>query len=166
MPLSRARINNKNSDLTDKEKSEYRALVGQLNWMATQTRPDIAFEASYLSGIFKKATVGDLVKVNKLIDRVKYSCVQLAFPPMSKIEHCSLECYSDASFGNLEDSGSQGGMVIFLSDENGNRCPIQWYSRKIRRIVKSTLAAETTAIELASNPVIIKSSQASFFLTK
>ena len=68
-----------------------------------------------------------------------------------------LECYSDASFANLGDCGSQGGFVIFLPDENGHRCPIMWKSRKVRRVVKSTLAAETLALlDAAESAVYIR----------
>ena len=146
IPLSRARVNNKNSDLTEKEKSEYRSLIGQLNWIATQTRPDIAFDTCALSGSFHSATVQDLVKVNKIISRVVSNCVKISFPRMNHIEDCHLACYSDASFANLSSGGSQGGMVIFLKDSDGKQCPIYWQTRKIRRVVKSTLAAETLAL--------------------
>ena len=37
-------------------------------------------------------------------------------------------------------------MVIFLKDSSGLRCPIFWQSRKLKRVVKSTLAAETLAL--------------------
>ena len=40
---------------------------------------------------------------------------------------------------------SAGGFIIFLADNKGNVCPLYWESRKIRRVVKSTLAAETLA---------------------
>ena len=146
IPISRARLNNKNSELNKKEKGQYRAHVGQLNWLATQTRPDIAFDTCFLSGSYTNATVGDLLKVNKLIDRVKHQCVKVAFPSMRKIEECHLLCYADASFANLPGEGSQGGMLVLLRDEDGNQCPIHWQTRKIRRVVKSTLAAETLAL--------------------
>ena len=35
---------------------------------------------------------------------------------------------------------------MFLRDESGQRCPIYWQSRKLKRVVKSTLAAETLAL--------------------
>lgn len=31
-------------------------------------------------------------------------------------------------------------------DDIGRRCPVTWQSRRIRRVVKSTLAAETLAL--------------------
>ena len=42
--------------------------------------------------------------------------------------------------------GTQGGFIIFLCDTDRKKCPIFWQSRKIRRVVKSTLAAETLAL--------------------
>ena len=144
--ISRARANNKNSDLSEKEKKEYRSLVGQLNWLSTQTRPDIAFDTCLLSGAFSKATVGDLIKLNKLADRVKNQCVKIVFPRLDDMRNCHLACFSDASFANLPGEGSQGGMVILLRDGKGKQCPILWQTRKIRRVVKSTLAAETLAL--------------------
>ena len=67
-------------------------------------------------------------------------------PRMEKIEECHIECFSDASFANLRGYGSQCGVVIFISDGNGRRCPVFWQSKKIRRVVKSTLSAETLAL--------------------
>ena len=36
--------------------------------------------------------------------------------------------------------------MIFLKDRQRRRCPIYWQSRKLRRVVKSTLSAETLAL--------------------
>ena len=146
MTVSRARLNNKNSELTEKEKSEYRSIVGQLHWIATQTRPDIAFDACELSGSSSRATVSDITRLNKAVSKVTTDAYRISFPHMSDVSECFLECYSDSSFANLPDGGSQGGYVIFLVDRNEHRCPIFWQSRKIRRVVKSTLAAETLAL--------------------
>ena len=51
--------------------------------------------------------------------------------------------FHDASFANLKDKGSQGGFLIFLSDQlNKSLSLIAWQSRKLRRVVNSTLSAE------------------------
>ena len=56
--------------------------------------------------------------------------------------------YADASFQNLADGGSQGGYIVFLTDPETNMChPLSWSSKRIRRVVKSTLAAETLALQ-------------------
>ena len=47
----------------------------------------------------------------------------------------------DASIGNLPDGGTQGGYIIFLANEKGKVIPI-WNSKKIRRVVRSTLAVK------------------------
>jgi hypothetical protein len=61
-------------------------------------------------------------------------------PPIHLLAYC------DASYGNLSDGSSQGGYVIFLADERGYSSPICWSSRKLRRVCRSTLTAETMAM--------------------
>ena len=51
--------------------------------------------------------------------------------------------YIDASCANLPDGfSSLEGYIIFVFDENDLYCPIAWSSTKIKKVVKSTLAAE------------------------
>ena len=157
VPISRRRMQEKSSELSSAEKSEFRTSIGQLNWVATQTRPDIAYDICELSVKANKGTISDLLKLNKVIGRVTNDPFKIHFPRMESFQSCSLECYSDASFANLADSGSQGGLVIFLQDSRGVKCPIYWQSRKIRRVVKSTLAAETLAlVECAEAALYLK----------
>ena len=126
--ISSERSANKSSALSDSEKDEYRAVIGQLNWLATQTRPDIAFETCDLSVSLKKATVNELLRLNKLVCRVKNTPLKIVFPQMSSIESCRLVGYADASFANLCEGKSQGGFIVFLVDSCGNHCPIIWQS--------------------------------------
>ena len=44
------------------------------------------------------------------------------------------------------DGGSQGGHVIFLVDKHNKSNFISWQSKRIKHIVRSTLAAETIAM--------------------
>jgi hypothetical protein len=54
--------------------------------------------------------------------------------------------FRDSSLGNLPDGGTQGGHFIVLTGKNGRISPITWQSKRIRRVVRSTLAAETLAM--------------------
>ena len=61
-----------NNDILDESgQALFRSKVGALNWLAVQTRPDIAYEVMELSTCFKKATVRNLKEVNKYIKMVK-----------------------------------------------------------------------------------------------
>ena len=58
--------------ICDNEKStEYRQLIGKLNWIANQSRPDIYFNVCHLSSKMKSRTIGDLINVNKVLRKIK-----------------------------------------------------------------------------------------------
>ena len=55
--------------------------------------------------------------------------------------------YTDASFGNVSNgTGSVGGQLIFLTDKNKSVALLDWHSGKVKRVVRSTLAAETLSL--------------------
>ena len=56
-----------------------------------------------------------------------------------------LQIFTNASFNNLSNGGSQSGQIVFLSDSRNICCPLYCNSSKIERVVRSTLAAETLA---------------------
>ena len=47
------------------------ALIGQFNWLATQTRPDILFKYCDLLGKIKSATIDGAKRANKLANKIK-----------------------------------------------------------------------------------------------
>ena len=60
-------------------------------------------------------------------------------------DNLHLVAYADASFTNLPDQGSQSGYIIFLANFSKQCIPLNWQSNKIKRIVPSSLSAETLA---------------------
>ena len=85
-----------------------------------------------------------MIKANKVLKKAKLNQCNLYFPKLGNLENAHLVTYSDASHANLPDGiSSAGGFVILLEGDNGNSSPIYWESKKIKRVVRSTLAAET-----------------------
>ena len=54
---------------------------------------------------------------------------------------CKLIACSDASYANLPDGSSQGAFVVLLMNSEGWFAPLAWQLKKLKRVVKSTLAA-------------------------
>ena len=110
-------------DVTDKkdkgrklsvpEKESFRKTVGQLCWLANQTRPDVAFEACEMSIADKDATVGDALRINKATRKVKYDNLTIKFSNLD-LSTVSVVVYSDASYKNLPNGASQGGFIILF----------------------------------------------------
>ena len=113
--------------------------------MARQSRPDIIFEASNLASSLKIATVQTLIEANKVIKSLKSETVSLKFQNLGQNDYVKLLMFSDSSLGNLPDGETQGHFIV-LFGENGLISPLTWISKRTRRIVRSTLAAETLAM--------------------
>ena len=132
--------------LSPREETLIRQANGKLNWIATQTRPDLSFDVSECNSIMKRGKMECFRQVNKNIKKAKMEKSQIFIPSLESLRDLSIVGYSDASFANLDDGGSQGGYIIFVVGRNGNYFPLHWQSKRIRRVVKSTQAAETLAM--------------------
>ena len=141
--------------LDDKEVGQLRTLIGQMGWIAGQTRADLSFEVCELSSAIKHATVEDLKRANKALQKAKKEDVSLHFG--GTMSNLHIKVYNDSSFGNLCDGGSQGGYIIFLEDGNGTCSPIMWRSKRLQRVVKSTMAGETL--------IQVEAAEAAFWLS-
>ena len=126
------------------EQSLFRAMCGQLNWIASQSRPDIAYDVCQLSTRLNSATVDDFLRANKVIRKVKQRNVVLMYQQLE--QPIKLLGFCDASYANLKDGSSQGGFIIFLMGKDNKVSPLCWSSRKLRRVCRSTIAAETMAL--------------------
>ena len=145
--LSAERGMQKSNELTAEEATQYRSIIGSLNWVWQGTRPDLAFELTQLSTKFKSSTVSDLIDVNKLLQKARASKCEVVFGDLGAVEGWRIITFADASFGNLcNGTGSCIGYLVFLVGMNDNCCAIVWRSGKARRVCKSTLAAEMMAL--------------------
>lgn len=132
--------------LADTEHDMFKSKIGQILWVASQSRPDIMCNISILASSTKHATVQTLHCANKLIRKLKSEEVTLRFQHLGEDTSLKLVVFSDSSMGNLPDGGTQGGHLIMLMGEEGKFSPKCWQSKRIKRVVRSTLVGETLAL--------------------
>ena len=150
--ISAGRANQKSVPCNEIEMKKFRSLVGQINWLSTQSRPDLSFDALELSCNMSHPRVEHILQGNKCLKKMSMSECYMQFPNLGDLKKVQLVCLSDASHANLPDGfSSAGGFIIFLVGENGKSCPLAWESKKIRRVVKSTLAAESLSASDAAD---------------
>ena len=114
--------------------------------MVRATRPDLSFDLIDLSTKFRSGKVEDLIRARKVLLNLKTGNCKVFFP---KLDLASIKfvIYTDASFANINDgTGSVGGQLVFLVDKNHRAGLIDWHCGKVKRVVRSTLAAETLSL--------------------
>ena len=142
--LGKRRSTRKYDDLNQDEREEFRMICSQLNWVSRNTRPEMSYDTCVLSNAMKTCMVEDILSGNKAIKHLKSEDLALRSPNLGSIMDCKLK-YSDASYANLPDGSSQGAFVVLLVNSEGLFAPLGWQSKKLKRVVKSALAAETLA---------------------
>ena len=140
------------SSLSDYAKDQLRSKIGQLLWLNNQTRPDISFEVCSLAANFKNASSKDIQLLNKTIKKVHEFPAHINFFNLGKVK--KIVVYTDASLGNLPDGGSQGAYLIFLVGENGKSNLVSWQSKRLKRVARSSLTAETIGMSDAIDAAI------------
>lgn len=128
----------------------YREIMGCLTYIASSTRPDIAFSASYL-GQFNNCYDESHWKAAKRVLRYLKGTqdIGLIYRPDSK----PLIGYTDSDWGSCQvDRRSHSGFVFILSG-----CPVTWDAKKQKTVALSTCEAEYMALaEVAKEAVFLQ----------
>ena len=152
LSLSKERRRHRESEVTEDERRQMRAALGELNWLVSCSRPDLAACCSLLQQKVARACVKDLVEVNKVIAMARdYAAVEIVIRPLElqDVEFC---VWSDASWANATEKMSQGGYLVMATTPELRRnnwakvSPLRWRSYKQDRQVASTLGAELLAL--------------------
>ena len=150
--VPRERRHQLDSNVTSQELQDLRGLIGSLQYAASNTRPDLSCRLSLLQARITCATVADLLHGNRLLMDAKRNSdttVRIQSLDLQKIRFLS---FSDAAFATREKAHSQKGCLIMATTNDVNEArtapvsPLLWFSKKINRVVSSTLASETFAL--------------------
>ena len=153
-----------NDEVTERERTALRALVGALQWPSTQTSPHLQAMTSTLAGQITKATTNTLDQANKALRYAKENAdVGLDFRSLGGPKDITFIAYSDASFASRHDLSSQGGYLVAMvhkdvtSGIEGHYNVVDWRSWKLARVARSTLSAESQAASEAADALLFAS---------
>ena len=139
------------SPVTEQERTQLRSLIGALQYAGVHSRPDLCAKIGELQSLITKAVVGDLLVANKLLQEAKEHPMSLMVLPIQPqaVTFCA---FSDASFSAVKHLAAHQGTLIVSTTpellENGRTviAPVAWCSKRIPRVVRSTLGAEAAAL--------------------
>ena len=144
-------------DAKESEVSCLRAINGSLNWLANQSRPDLATQVSFSQQSFPQPCAEDAIAANHAVRRAKqHSDQEIRFCAISPSD-LALMCRSDAAFANAKAGATQAGFIVSFvhKDVNlGKDCqwsPAYWKRFRLPRVVSSTLSAEAQSMSVASS---------------
>jgi hypothetical protein len=141
--------------INEKERGLLRGLIGSLQYASTNTRPDLSNRLSSLQSQINSAQIETLAEANRLLHEAKrYHDTTIT---IKSIPHEDLRfmVFSDASFASSSKPYSYAGSIIVGTHKNISEnveCPISpliWGSKKIQKVVTSTLSAETISMASA-----------------
>ena len=149
--IPRKRRQQPKESLSSAETQSLRQICGSLQYAAVHTRPDISAKVGELQAAIPCGRVEHLILANRVLFEAKSKPVNLMIVPIaeSKVTFCA---FSDASFESGNGNPTRQGTLIFTTDGNLAKnqrtviCPMAWSSRKVPRVVRSTLSAESVAL--------------------
>ena len=144
----------KKEPLTTLETKVYRKYTGKLMWLAENCRPDLPYTDLAMSQKASKATVGDLKKINKVVDRVHERESRVMFRKVADREDLITFGVADAAYSKIERPVG-GSLVMLGSKKTRTAVPLFWKSKTIQKTCKSTKDAETRGIRSLTCPIFL-----------
>ena len=146
------------AELTEAQVRVLRAINGSLNWLSSQSRPDLAVQTSLSQQAFPRPRIHNLRDANNAIRRARQNRdLEISFKPIP-IDQLTICCHSDAAWANVG-THTQAGYVLAFVDkalQEGEETfwtPFTWRSYKLPRAASSTLSAESQAMATATGTV-------------
>ena len=152
IPVEKVRKGTPDAPLGGSEHKHLRALIGALAWLSGQCLPPLAASVSIHPASSSAPTIQDCLNTKKTLrfakEMVKEYVLTLRKHGES-FEQLRFGVYCDASWSVRPDGSSQGGYLIFIAtaSELDSERPfplttIDWQSRKLPRMCRSSLSAE------------------------
>ena len=155
-PISMAKHRKTMSDdpCSEVEKRQLRALIGAVAWPVNQCLPQASASTSLLQASMASPSVKDVNDANKFLRYLKEATkgFKLSVNRHGNLEDVRFGVYTDAAWAVRPDYTSQGGYMIFVAGheeiEAGYAMKLSildWCSKKLQRICRSSLSAEAQA---------------------
>jgi hypothetical protein len=138
--------------LTPQEQTEFRSVTGSIQWLAGQTRPEVAAWVS-LANKEKDTSPADLAQLYQTLDYTRENPNDgLLFQDVAVNKATTIIGYADSSWANAAKCASQQGSIVMMTTPHCTQVPtkanvIDWRSNRSSRICRSTLAAEAIACD-------------------
>ena len=138
--------------LSSAERTEFRSIIGSLQWIGSMCRPDICADTSLLqSGDIRVADLSEAEKTLRYTRATAETGIIINPIPIDKIV---LVPYSDASWGNAPGGRTQAGLLIAATDVTALESPspasvLEWKSHRLKRATRSTIGSEAAAMDAA-----------------
>ena len=146
------------AELTEAQIRVLRAINGSLNWLSSQSRPDLAVQTSLSQQAFPRPRIHNLRDANNAVRRARQNKeLEISFKPIP-IDSLTICCHSDAAWANVG-THTQAGYVLAFVDkalQEGEETfwtPFTWRSYKLPRAASSTLSAESQSMATATGTV-------------
>ena len=155
--------------VTESEKSMLRGVWGSIQWPCAQTDAKRACSLSMLQSSLPVATVGTIMKTNKMLKEMKDDLLEVKVHGHTG-DRLAVVVWSDVAWANRPDLSSTLGFFSGITTEKileGGRhgvTPIHHKSSKAKRKARSSLSAEVQALADAEQELLFTRLQLAEFL--